>query len=207
MIDIKIEFKEKLLKTFEIQNKLVGNSNNFDNITKEAFVNLGNYWIDRIGKESFNLTSLKSIASEILTYWRESISIDTELFWTELQKNNVDFERKDEINFAIEKGRFRRVEIGIGARKDWSVIKEFDSIQKRFSKENIEKIDLIIDKDEKIRHEILRKCLLKKEIPQTQYLKFGECWAYMSNCELWDKYFNKQEIEELLSIWKNFDNK
>ncbi|MGQ7947183.1 hypothetical protein [Flavobacterium sp. WC2509] len=205
MTDIKIEFKEKLLKTIEIQNKLFGNSNNFDNNTKEAFVNLGNYWIDRIGKESFTLTSLKSISTEILTYWKESIGIDTELFWTELQKNNIDFERKDELNFALEKGRFRRVEIGIGARKYWSVIKEFESIQKRFSKENIEKVDLIIDQDEKKRLEILRKCLRKKEIPQTQYLKFGECWAYMSNCGLWDKYFSKEEVEELLNIWKNFD--
>lgn len=207
MTDIKFEFKQKLLKTIEIQNKLVGNSNNFDNNTKEAFVNLGNYWIDRIGKESFTLTSLKFISNEILTYWKESIGIDTELFWTELQKNNIDFERKDELNFALDKGRFRRVEIGIGARKDWSVIKEFDSIQKRFSKENIEKVDLIIDQDEKIRLEILKKCLRKKEIPQTQYLKFGECWAYMSNCGLWDKYFSKEEAEELLNIWKSFESK
>jgi hypothetical protein len=207
MTDIKIEFKQKLLKTIEIQNRLVGNSNNLDNNSKEGFVNLGNYWIDRIGKESFTLTVLKSIASDILTYWKESIGIDTELFWTELQNNNIDFERKDELNFAIEKGRFRRVEIGIGARNDWSVIKEFDSIQKRFSKENIEKVDLIIDQDEKNRLEILRKCLRKKEIPRTQYLKFGECWAYISNCRLWDKYFSKDEVEELLNIWKSFDSK
>ena len=207
MTDLKIELKHKLLKTIEIQNKLVGNSNNFDNNTEEAFVNLGNYWIDRIGKESFTLTSIKSIASEILTYWKESIGMDTELFWTELQKNNIDFERKDELNFALEKGRFRRVDIGIGARKDWSVIKEFDSIQKRFSKEDIEKIDLIIDQDEKTRHEILRKCLRNNKITQTQYLKFGECWAYISNCELWDRYFNKDEVEELLNIWKKFESK
>lgn len=207
MTDIKIEFKDKLLKTIEIEKKLVGNSNNFDNNTKEAFVNLGIYWTDRIEKESFTLTSLKSIASDILTFWKESIGIDTELFWTELKKNNIDFERKDELNFALEKGRFKRVDIGMGARKDWSVIKEFDSIQKRFSKEDIEKIDLIINKDEKTRLEILRKCLRKKEIPQTQYLKFGECWAYMSNCGLWDKYFSKEEVEELLNIWKNFASK
>ncbi|WP_395077878.1 hypothetical protein [Flavobacterium sp.] len=207
MTDLKIELKHKLLKTIEIQNKLVGNSNNFDNNTEEAFVNLGNYWIDRIGKESFTLTSIKSIASEILTYWKESIGINTELFWIELQKNNIDFKRKDELNFALEKGRFRRVDIGIGARKDWSVIKEFDSIQKRFSKEDIEKIDLIIDQDEKTRHEILRKCLRNNKITQTQYLKFGECWAYISNCELWDRYFNKDEVEELLNIWKKFESK
>ena len=207
MADTKNEFKQKLLKTIEIQNILVSNSNNFDNKTKEAFVNLGNYWIHRNEEETFTLTTLKSIANEILTYWKETIGIDTELFWCELQKNNIDFNRKDELNFALEKGKFRRVDIGIGARKDWSIIKKFDSIQNRFSKKDIEKIDLIIDLDEKTRVKILRKCLRKKDIPQSQYLKFGECWAYMSNCELWDKYFSKEEIEELLNIWKSFNSK
>jgi hypothetical protein len=207
MTDIKTEFKYKLLKTIEIQNGLVDDFNLFDIKTKEAVINHGNYWTERLSKESFTLTQLKSIANEILTSWKESIGIATEMFWTELQKNNIEFERKDELNFALEKGRFKRVDIGMGARKDWSVIKEFDSIQKRFSKEDIEKIDLIINKDEKTRLEILRKCLRKKEIPQTQYLKFGECWAYMSNCGLWDKYFSKEEVEELLNIWKNFASK
>ncbi|WP_188051753.1 hypothetical protein [Flavobacterium sp. GP15] len=207
MTDLKKEYKVKLLNAILVQNRLIDNSKYFDNITKEAFLNLGNYWIERIGKESFTLTQLKSITSDILTFWKESIGIDTELFWIELKKNNIDFERKDEINFALAKGRFRRVDIGIGARKDWAVIKDFDSIKQRFLIDEIEKISLIIEKDEKIRTEILKKCLRKKEIPQTQYLKFGECWAYMSNCKLWDKYFSKEEVEELDNIHRNFKSK
>ncbi|MES2804096.1 MAG: hypothetical protein V4652_00910 [Bacteroidota bacterium] len=200
MTDVKSEYKEKLLITIQIQNRLVDNSKYFDNKFKEAFVNLGSYWIDRIGNESFTLTQLKSISSDILTFWKESIGIDTELFWIELEKSNIDFERKDEINFALEKNRFRRVDVGIGARKYWTVIKDFDSIRKRFSKEEIEKISLIIENDEKVRLEILKKCLRKKEIPQTQRLKYGECWAYMSQCALLSKYFSKEEIEELHNL-------
>lgn len=200
MTNVKSEYEEKLLITIQIQNRIVNDSKYFDNKFKEAFVNLGNYWIDRIGKESFTLTQLKSITSDILTFWKESIGIDTELFWIELEKNNIDFERKDEINFALEKNRFRRVDVGIGARKYWPVIKDFDSIRKRFSKEDIEKISLIIENDEKTRLEILKKCLRKKEIPQTQRLKYGECWAYMSQCGLLGKYFSKAEIEELHNL-------
>jgi hypothetical protein len=200
MTDVKSEYKEKLLITIQIQNRLVDDSKYFDNKFKEAFVNLGNCWIDRIGKESFTLTQLKSITSDILTFWKESIGIDTELFWIELEKSNIDFERKDEINFALEKNRFRRVDVGIGARNYWTVIKDFDSIRKRFSKEEIEKISLIIENDEKVRLEILKKCLRKKEIPQTQRLKYGECWAYMSQCGLLKKYFSKEEIEELHNL-------
>ncbi|WP_033417670.1 hypothetical protein [Cytophaga aurantiaca] len=204
MADTKNGHKGKLLKIIAIQNKLVNDSKHFDNKTKEAFVNLGNYWNDRIEKESFTFTQLKSIANNILTYWQESIGIETELFWIELQKNNIEFERNDELNFALNKSRFRRVDIGIGARKDWSIIKDFDSIKARFTSAEIEKIDFIIQQDEKKRVEILNKCLKANKIPQSQYLKFGECWAYITNCELWEKYFNKDEVEKLYTVWTNF---
>jgi hypothetical protein len=204
MIDLKIEYREQLLKMIQIRNVLVEDSKNLDEKSKEAFINFGNYWIDRIGKETFTLTQLKSITSDILTYWNESIGIDTEYFWIELEKNKIHFERNDELNFALKKGRFRRVDIGMGARKDWSVIKDFNSIQTRFSKEDIERLGLIIVQDENKRVEILRKCLCKKEIPKTQYLKFGECWAYMNNCKLWGNYFSEKEVEELYQIWRGF---
>ncbi len=201
MKEIKSEYKEQLLRTIQIQNDLLNDFDLFDFKTKEAIINHGNYWTERLNTEHFTLTQLKSITNDILTMWKESIGIATEMFWSELKKNNIDFERKDELNFALKKGRFRRVDIGMGAKKDWNVIKEFDSIKNRFSKEEIEKISNIIDLDEKTRLEILKKCLRKKEIPQTQYLKFGECMAYMSNCGLWDKYFAKTEVKELYDIW------
>jgi hypothetical protein len=201
MTDTKSEYREKLLSTIQIQNDLLNDFDLFDPRTKEAIINLGIYWTERLKSEHFTLTQLKSITNDILKMWKETIGIATEMFWSELKKNNIDFERKDELNFAMQKGRFRRVDIGMGAKKDWNVIKEFDSIKNRFSKEEIEKISNIIDLDEKTRLEILKKCLRKKEIPQTQYLKFGECMAYMSNCGLWDKYFAKTEVNELYDIW------
>lgn len=200
MANVKTEYIEKLLNSIQIENKIVKDSKNFDNKDKESIAYFRNYYIDRITKEPITLTQLKSITNNILTFWRESIGIDTELFWIELKENNIDFERKDEINFALEKNRFRRVDVGIGARKYWTLIKDFDSIRKRFSKVEIEKISLIIENDEKTRLEILKKCLRKKEIPQTQRLKYGECWAYMSQCGLLSKYFSKEEIEELHNL-------
>lgn len=201
MKEIKSAYKEKLFRTIQIQNDLLNDFDLFDLKTKEAIIDQGNYWTERLNTDDFTLTQLKSITNDILTMWKESIGIATEMFWNELKKNNIDFERKDELNFALQKGRFRRVDIGIGAKKDWNVIKEFDSVKNRFSKEEIEKISNIIDLDEKSRLEILKKCLRKKEIPQTQYRKFGECMAYMSNCGLWDKYFTKTEVKELYDVW------
>lgn len=207
MADTKTEFTRKLLRTIQIVNDLVNDFDLFDPKTKELLINNGNYWAERITNEHFTLTHLRSIANDRLTLWRESIGIATELFWRDLKRNNIDFERRDELNFALSKGRFRRVDIGIGARKDWNVIKDFDSIKDRFSNDEIEKISGIIALDEKTRLEILKKCLRKKEIPQSQYLKFGECMAYMEHCELWDKHFTKAEVDELCDIHSNFKSK
>jgi hypothetical protein len=201
MADTKSEYKDQLLRTIQIQNDLLNGFDIIDPRTKEAIINLGIYWTERLKSEHFTLTQLKSITNDILTIWKETVGIATEMFWSELKKNNIDFARKDELNFSLQKGRFRRVDIGMGAKKDWNVIKDFDSIKNRFSKDEIEKITNIIDLDEKTRVEILKKCLKKKEIPQSQYLKFGECMAYMSNCGLWDKYFTKTEVKELYDIW------
>lgn len=206
MTDSKSKYREQLLRTIQIQNDLVNDFELFDSKTKEAIFNHGFYWNERINSEPFTLTQLKSISNDILTMWKETIGIATEMFWTELKKNNIDFERKDELNFALQKGRFRRVDIGINARKDWAVIKDFDSLKDRFSQDEIDKISSIIDLDEKTRFEILKKCLKRKQIPETQYLKFGECMAYMSNCGLWDNYFSKGDVEELYEIWENFES-
>jgi hypothetical protein len=54
---------------------------------------------------------------------------------------------------------------------------------------------------------MLKKCLTRKQIPQTNYLKFGECMAYANKCRLWDKYFTQAEVDELYVIWKNFESK
>jgi len=94
MTVVKTEYKNNLLKTIEIQNQLVGNSKHFDDKTKEAFLNLGHYWIDRIEKESFTLTQLKFITKDMLTYWIESIGIETELFWIELKKTILNLKEK-----------------------------------------------------------------------------------------------------------------
>lgn len=203
--EIKDRLKNQILKTIQIQNNLVSKNDLFDPITKDAIINFGNYWNKRLDNENFTLTGLKSITSDILTYWKESIGIATELFWNELKNNNIEFQRKDELSFALEKGRFRRVDIGIGARKNWAIIKDFDTIQERFSKDDIESLTNIVEKDEKARIEILKKYLIKKKISNHQYLKFGECMAYVSKCGLWDSYFTKTEMEELYDIWNNYN--
>ncbi len=203
MDDEKQKCLKRLLMTIEVQNGIIADSKNFDNPTKDAFINHSNQ-IKELIRGKLTKAQLKSLSSEILTFWKESIGPEVELFWSELENKGVDFERKDELDFALQKGRFRRVNQGIDARKHWGSLKELNTISSRFSFIEIVKISEVIEKEENIRLEILKKSLRKNSIPQTQYLKFGECMAYFGRCKLFDKYFSKNEIENLHQIWRNF---
>lgn len=203
-----LEKLEKLILTTKINDKVVDNSTIMDEKTKEAFKSLSKYTRDLLETETkMNSYELNSLKGRLLTYWNESINPDTEIFWKELKTNGIDYERKEPLRFALEKKRFRQVEQGIDARNHWTELKKLKEIQQRFIKTEIEEIDDIILKDEKQRIEVLKKCLRKKEIPQTQYLKFGECMAYANNCRLWNNYFSQTEVDELYDIWKNFEIK
>jgi len=201
VIKMKSEYKEQLLRIIQIQNDLLNDFDLLDSELKDGIINFGIYWADRLDNEHYSLTQLKSIANNILTFWKESIGIATEMFWTELEKNNIVFKRSDELNFVLQKGRFRRVDIGIFANRDWEVIKEFDSIKARFSNDQIVKISNIIDLDEKSRVEILKKRLKRKEIPITQLRNFIQAFTYISNLGLWDKHFTNKEVTELYAFW------
>lgn len=196
---------EKLILTTKITDKIVRNSTIMDDKTKEAFSNLSKYTRGLLEtKRKMNSSGLNSLKNGLLTYWNESISPDTEKFWAELRENGIDYERKEPLRYALNKNSFRTIDQGIGARKHWSELKKLKEIKDNYTKWEIEQIDNIISEDEKRRVEVLKKCLLKKEIPQKQYLKFGECIAYANNCGLWDRYFGNEEVEELYNIWGNF---
>ena len=203
-----VENIEKLILTTEIQDKIVHSSIILDEKTKEAFKNLSKYTRDLLVKESkMSSSGINSLKNSLLIYWNESITPDTEKFWSELKINKIDYERKEPLRFAIDKNYFRRVEQGIDAKKHWTELKKMKEIKDNFTGNEIEQIDNIIVEDETQRHNILEKCLRKNEIPKTQYLKFGECMAYMNNCDLLNKYFSKEEVERLYKIWTNFESK
>jgi hypothetical protein len=196
---------DQLLRTTEIHDKLVDSSTAFDDKTKQAFKKLSKYIRDFLtSNPKANAYQLRTLTNELLTYWNESINSDTEKFWADLQTNNIDIERKEPLRFALTKKCFRTVEQGVDARNNWAELRKLKSITDNFSNTDIEQIDSIIAEDERNRLDILKKCLRKKAIPPTQYLKFGECMAYFANCRLFDKHFTTDQVEELYDIWKNF---
>lgn len=200
MEDDKLRYKEQVLTLLQVQDWVVKNSSLMDNATKDAFLNFTKISREQLDRQ-LTLTQMKSLVNNILTFWRESIGVDVEKFWTELRANKVDFERRDELQFALSKGRFRRVDMGMAARKDWVVMRDMDSVKQRFSERELELIDQLIKKDEMDRLEILRKCLNKNKIPKSKYLKFGECMAYFTHCGLFNQYFSWEQVGQLDRIW------
>lgn len=194
-----------LVRTTEIQDSIVSASASLDKQTKEALHNLSAFVRDFLAKNpKANSYEQKTLASQVLTYWNETVSPDTEAFWTEMKRRGIDLERKEPLRFALQKGWFRNVHQGIDARNHWSSLKHLSTFKDRYSRAEIERLDRVIEADEKKRLEVLKKCLAKKAIPQTQYLKFGECMVYFARCHLFEVYFSHKEVEELNAIWRNF---
>lgn len=198
--------KEKLIRLTEIIDKVVDASTVLDDQTRLALKGFSMYARDFLARtpkaSSYQITAL---TSGLLDYWNQRIKPEIVIFWTELKNNGIELERKNPLQFALEKNRFRTVELGIDARNNWETLKKSDILQATYSQDEIEKIDKIIAEDENRRLGILKKYLKKKEIPRSQYLKFGECMAYFANCHLFEKYFLPAEIEELHSLWKTND--
>lgn len=200
-----MDYPNKLLKTTEIHDNIVRASVLINQQTKQGLYQQSTFVKDFLmNNPKPNAYQLKSLSSILLTYWNESITTDTETFWDEMKRSNIDIERKEPLRFALKKGWFRNVEQGIDARNHWRALKEYPSIVSNYTPVQIEQLDRIIAEDEKNRHEVLKKCLMKKVIPQTQYLKFGECMAYFGRCNLFEVYFTKAQVDELFAIWQNF---
>jgi hypothetical protein len=162
---------DQLVRTTEIQDNIVSASTLLDEQTKQALHKQSAFVRDFLAKKpKANSYEQKILASQVLTYWNETVNPDTEAFWTEMKRHGVEIERKEPLQFALDKGWFRNVEQGIDARNHWSSLKHLSTVRDRYSQVEIERLDRIIEEDEKKRHEVLKKCLAKKAIPQTQYL-------------------------------------
>jgi len=204
----KKEVIQQVLKVIEIHEKIVRESTEMDNDTQSHFLELSKFTKECLQNTAkvnqLNASQIKSLRNDLLAYWNETISIESEKFWTAVKTENLILDRKEPLGFALSKNRFRNVEQGIGARKYWNSLKSLPSVNEMYSDSEIKKINEIIAADESTRIGILKKCLAKKKIPKSQYLKFGECMAYFANCDLFKTYLTEEEVNELYTIWKNF---
>jgi hypothetical protein len=198
-------YSDIILQIVKIQNEIFDASTTIDEATKQGFRQRSFLLISTVANQpKLNAYGFKCLANELLIYWNNIISPDTEKFWDVLNSNNLPVKRKDLIKDALTKGRFKTVEQGIDARNNWAVLSGMILITERFSPEQINQIAQIIAADEQKRHAILHKTLTTGKILKTQYLKFGECMAYFANCLLFRHYFTQAQTDELYGIWQDF---
>lgn len=198
-------YSDIILQIIKIQDEIVDASTTIDEATKQGIRLRSAMLISTVANQpKLNAYGFKSLLNELLIYWNHNISPDTEKFWDALNSNNLPVERKDLIKDALAREHFKTVEQGIDARNNWAVLSDMSLITERFSPEQISQVAQIIAADEQKRHAILQKTLTTGKIPQTQYLKFGECMAYFANCLLFRHYFTQAQTDELYGIWQDF---
>src|SRR6056300_998328 len=97
---------DHLLKSIDIQNRIIKDSHNFDDNTKTTFFNYSNQ-LKEVIQGKLTQTQIKSISKEFLVFWNEGIGPEVEAFWAELKDIGLEFERRDELEFALKNKRFR----------------------------------------------------------------------------------------------------
>jgi len=197
--------KENLIKAIDIGNRIVAESNKIDTRTKQAMLYYSEDIIERIEQKcengKTNSTFIDFFKKDFLIFWNESTCVESEMFWKELSSNNIDYERKDPLLFALTKNRFINVHQGMDARKNWKEVVEFGYIKERYTDAEIQKISEVIEKDEHDRIQLILKALKTKKIPKG--MRFSDSMAYFNNCHLFSKYLKKEEVDEIYSLMDN----
>lgn len=196
--------KENLFKAINIGNRISSESKNFDSRTKQAMSDFSSYVIKRVNEKcengKVNATLINSYKKDFLVFWSESTSVESEMFWKELKSNNIEYERKDPLLFALTKNRFINVHQGMDARKNWKEVVEFGFIKERYTDIEINKINEVIEKDEYDRIQLIKKGLKTKKIPSG--MRFSDSMAYFNHCQLFSKYLKNEEVDEIYSLIK-----
>ena len=55
------------------------------------------------------VASIKYLENDFLTYWNESTDKEVDKFWIEIQKNGIDFEKKDTIKTVLKRGKIKDI--------------------------------------------------------------------------------------------------
>lgn len=151
-----------------------------------------------------NSQTLRYLIEDLLIRWNESIGIDTEIFWNKMYERGIKFPRKEPLRWALQKGRFRNVHQGMEAAKHFDSLIKSKHLEPNFSYEELSELRNIIDRDTNSRLELFKSCLKKGRLTASVYLRFGESVAYFNECDLWEKFFTVNEVNQLTAIWKSF---
>jgi len=197
-----IEYARQMLQAIAIAKGIVGKSLVFNPKVKEGILTTTG-WTEEIilkGLEegTTTMTGLKYHLN-IIHVWDQMINIDAELYWWEIETHNLPFERKEALNFVLDKGRFLNIGQAMDARINWENLIQSGFLQKRFSEEQLAFVDNCIKTDEEKRYKMLLSCLKNGKAPNDAS-RHSASLFYMIECKLLDKYFTPEQILKLTKI-------
>lgn len=194
-----------LLKAIAISNQIFTKTNHLDPQIKSVYTFLNNYTQNYLesGIQNDQLTAyeVKSGEGEFFKYWNNSLNQDVEIFWQEVLKNNLPYQRKSIVRQVLSKGKLRNVEQWIELVNNFDDVHQAGFLHTQFTTKKIQKVKDLIEAEKLKRFEIVNSCYQKRKIPFSRYLKFGESMVLLERCNLTMKYFTADEREEIMTLW------
>ena len=89
---------DQLVRAVVIAGKIINESLSIDEVTKKHFINFGQHIKEMAlhpTPQFRNISSIKHLENDFLTYWNESSGADVEMFWHLMAQHEISFERKD----------------------------------------------------------------------------------------------------------------
>ncbi|WP_162051348.1 hypothetical protein [Pontibacter pamirensis] len=106
------ERAEQLAKTVDIADKIVRNSQAIPEENKIHFLK----WGQQVKHMALNpepqyryVVSLKYLENDFLTFWNESSGEEIDVFWIELSKEGINFQRTDTIKTVLKRNRIKSI--------------------------------------------------------------------------------------------------
>lgn len=208
---------EKNIKTLErlleisdfISNSSILMSDEEKNHRKEAVLqtkqSLLRYQTDLIAH--FNSLSIRGEIEMFLIFWNEWLSLDSERFWAEVEKEKIEVKRKKSLRNILVRGRILDVHEAMSARGQWTDLMASNYVAKQFTESERKKLLEIMEMDEMKRVNLFKKCLRNQNLPNSSALMYWDSMAYFSVYNLFEKHFSLEEIYQIIKIRKESDER
>lgn len=151
--------------------------------------------------------SIRGLIEGFLIFWNENLSLDSERFWAEVEKEKIDVKRKRSLRNILIRGRILDVHEAMSARAQWTELMSSTFVAKQFSETEREQLHAIMEADEIKRVNLFKKCIRNQNLPNSSALMYWDSMAYFSMYNLFEKHFNTSEIYQIIKIKKDSDER
>ena len=157
--------------------------------------------------EYYNSLSIKGLIEGFLIFWNERLSLDSERFWAEVEKEKIEVKRKKSLRNILVRGRILDVHEAMSARTQWSELMASSFVAQQFTEAERNELEKIMLMDEMKRVNLFQKCLRNQNLPNSSALMYWDSMAYFAQYNLFQKHFTLEEWAQIIRIRKESDER